>query len=641
MAAALFRRGTGLSCMHRELCRVVWRPQTALFTSKPPEKEQPPPRRTHIKTAVKQPAVDVAKLLEQLETTMESSPMEHTLSHPMEHTLPHPVEHTLPHPVEHTLPHPVEYTLSHPVEHTLPHPVEHTLPHPVEYTLSHPVEHTLSQPIEHTVSHPVEHTLSHPVEHTLPNFTAGTLETTDAAAVEGPVEPPIDAAAQKVETKSTNSGPVNLSHAAPLTLRTEPAKVSAEEPVKAAVEEEGNRSEEMALSSVTFHVDRVMVASFEDDELLQTISVLDEQAEEQARELLVRTEIGAESSSEDELAGEGEDERQSLTEVLSKWDSLSEDLQELEGESVKLLFNAPPGTATGAEAAALESVTLEEVGGLEAERESGERPRGVSEAVSREAVTSAEVEKESPGETTDLLEEVAEIVAGEQKTEVEAPPEETPEGTPEAPLLAEGLQTDALVGELLFSRHAPVTAVTGDQIGRGTVRANTSDATDAAGSVDVDAAPEVTDDVKEVLEDEEEEEEEEEEGAQAGTSGNEDGQERREDLDPVQRLFLEKIKEYNNMRRLNGGPLEAEPDYDRYVSEETAKLRRLHGGGDLSSFPQFTFTGCAGSGPAVTSLDLGVRSDCLRRIPARACDILSFSVPEAARDPPLAVPVSS
>lgn len=43
--------------------------------------------------------------------------------------------------------------------------------------------------------------------------------------------------------------------------------------------------------------------------------------------------------------------------------------------------------------------------------------------------------------------------------------------------------------------------------------------------------------------------------------------------------------------RLNGGLLEAEPDYVKYLSEETAKLQRLYGGGDLSSFPEFTFTG--------------------------------------------------
>lgn len=37
--------------------------------------------------------------------------------------------------------------------------------------------------------------------------------------------------------------------------------------------------------------------------------------------------------------------------------------------------------------------------------------------------------------------------------------------------------------------------------------------------------------------------------------------------------------------------MEAEPDYKKHLSQETAKLQRLYGGGDLSSFPEFTFTG--------------------------------------------------
>lgn len=37
--------------------------------------------------------------------------------------------------------------------------------------------------------------------------------------------------------------------------------------------------------------------------------------------------------------------------------------------------------------------------------------------------------------------------------------------------------------------------------------------------------------------------------------------------------------------------MEAEPDYEKHLSQETAKLQRLYGGGDLSSFPEFTFTG--------------------------------------------------
>ncbi|KAK5854349.1 hypothetical protein PBY51_015426 [Eleginops maclovinus] len=64
MAAVLFRRGTGLCCIHRELCRVVWRSQTALYSFKPSQGYQP--RRTHIKKAKHQPAVDVSKLLEQI-----------------------------------------------------------------------------------------------------------------------------------------------------------------------------------------------------------------------------------------------------------------------------------------------------------------------------------------------------------------------------------------------------------------------------------------------------------------------------------------------------------------------------------------------------------------------------------------------
>ncbi|XP_053189662.1 ATP synthase-coupling factor 6, mitochondrial [Scomber japonicus] len=62
------------------------------------------------------------------------------------------------------------------------------------------------------------------------------------------------------------------------------------------------------------------------------------------------------------------------------------------------------------------------------------------------------------------------------------------------------------------------------------------------------------------------------------------------DLDPVQRLFLEKIREYDNMSRLSGEPVEMDPDYEKSLSEETAKLQRLYGGGDLNSFPEFTFT---------------------------------------------------
>uniref|UniRef100_A0A669BJ74 ATP synthase peripheral stalk subunit F6, mitochondrial n=1 Tax=Oreochromis niloticus TaxID=8128 RepID=A0A669BJ74_ORENI len=75
-----------------------------------------------------------------------------------------------------------------------------------------------------------------------------------------------------------------------------------------------------------------------------------------------------------------------------------------------------------------------------------------------------------------------------------------------------------------------------------------------------------------------------------GATGDKEDTGTHTDLDPVQRLFLEKIREYTNLHRLNAGFLEAEPDYQKNLSEETAKLQRVYGGGDLSSFPQFTFT---------------------------------------------------
>uniref|UniRef100_A0A8C2KLB3 ATP synthase peripheral stalk subunit F6, mitochondrial n=1 Tax=Cyprinus carpio TaxID=7962 RepID=A0A8C2KLB3_CYPCA len=63
------------------------------------------------------------------------------------------------------------------------------------------------------------------------------------------------------------------------------------------------------------------------------------------------------------------------------------------------------------------------------------------------------------------------------------------------------------------------------------------------------------------------------------------------DLDPVQKLFLDKIREYNTKSKAAGGVVEAGPAYQKNLTEEMTKLQRLYGGGDLSSFPQFRFPG--------------------------------------------------
>ncbi|XP_075960296.1 uncharacterized protein LOC142964060 isoform X2 [Anarhichas minor] len=902
MAAALFRRGTGLCCIHRELCRLVWRPQTALFSSKPSDRKQP--RRTHIKKAKPQPAVDVAKLLGELfpqrrpstappaagngnsqlqkelvldfdisffvpanmktqptkpptassmnvsasnvpplskmepaassvkqvdahslptvtvPTTSGSSPTgaisaslasgaaaieSQTIETNVE-TAPEPVElktatqlplsnhvvekiaETSSCPaapveplIETTIESPVEQILSHPVEPTVEAPAEevqtesrdvsysakvepliettiepavetsHCTEGPLETraaVVEGPVESTIDVTVDvasrkvetkstdsggvdishtTTVEPLIETTIESPAETS--HFTEGTLETR-AAVVEGPVESTIDVtvdvAAHKVETKSTDSGPVYLSHAAevepliettvepaveasaspvsaieteaadnlshsaliqnaeesaPSTLKNESTIEPTVESVNVAAEEGVNGSEEMTVESVTLHVDKLLVASLNTDELLQTTSILDEKV----RELSVQTEIVAETENS------REDESETLTEVLSKWDSMSEDLHELEGESntlvKELLCRVPPktpgsvGTSSAVDPAVgeqmeekaamtLESITLAEVKaaveGLEAEvlletrnaleeeadvlakeekmevrtttdeeavfeetseaefvtldsiseatdaieaeaavvmeamlgSERGPSPprddvRGaekeseveqlgdVLEAMSLESVTLAEVEaslrtleSESLSETTSYLEKEAGFVGREKKTEVEdvVPSEEATEASSlaAAEALSEDLEVDALMEELLFSIPAPVTS-------REAVTADTLDAV-SSGSVDVEtaAADDLHASLEEVLLEEEEEDE--------------DGKGKHADLDPVQRLFLEKIKEYNNMRRLNGGLLEAEPDYEKYLSEETTKLQRLYGGGDLSSFPQFTFT---------------------------------------------------
>ncbi|XP_076838987.1 ATP synthase peripheral stalk subunit F6, mitochondrial [Brachyhypopomus gauderio] len=64
---------------------------------------------------------------------------------------------------------------------------------------------------------------------------------------------------------------------------------------------------------------------------------------------------------------------------------------------------------------------------------------------------------------------------------------------------------------------------------------------------------------------------------------------RAKDLDPVQKLFLDKIREYNTKSKSTGGVVDAGPSYQKNMTEEIAKLQRLYGGGDLTKFPDFKF----------------------------------------------------
>ncbi|XP_055062246.1 ATP synthase-coupling factor 6, mitochondrial [Misgurnus anguillicaudatus] len=61
------------------------------------------------------------------------------------------------------------------------------------------------------------------------------------------------------------------------------------------------------------------------------------------------------------------------------------------------------------------------------------------------------------------------------------------------------------------------------------------------------------------------------------------------DLDPVQKLFVDKIREYNSKSKTSGGVVDAGPAYQKNLTDEINKLQRLYGGGDLTKFPDFQF----------------------------------------------------
>ncbi|XP_058479322.1 ATP synthase-coupling factor 6, mitochondrial [Solea solea] len=64
---------------------------------------------------------------------------------------------------------------------------------------------------------------------------------------------------------------------------------------------------------------------------------------------------------------------------------------------------------------------------------------------------------------------------------------------------------------------------------------------------------------------------------------------RAKELDPVQKLFLDKIRDYNTKSKASGGIVEGGASYQKNVSEEVTKLQRLYGGGDMDKFPDFKF----------------------------------------------------
>ena len=73
--------------------------------------------------------------------------------------------------------------------------------------------------------------------------------------------------------------------------------------------------------------------------------------------------------------------------------------------------------------------------------------------------------------------------------------------------------------------------------------------------------------------------------------------------DPIQQLFVEKVREYATKKKSSGGKLvDATPQTEADLAAELDKVAKQYGGGkgvDMTKFPEFTWTE-----PAVEDVDL-------------------------------------
>lgn len=61
------------------------------------------------------------------------------------------------------------------------------------------------------------------------------------------------------------------------------------------------------------------------------------------------------------------------------------------------------------------------------------------------------------------------------------------------------------------------------------------------------------------------------------------------ELDPIQKLFVDKIREYKSKRQTSGGPVDTGPEYQQDMERELFKLKQMYGKADMNTFPSFTF----------------------------------------------------
>ncbi|XP_041646301.1 altered inheritance of mitochondria protein 21-like isoform X2 [Cheilinus undulatus] len=370
-----------------------------------------------------------------------------------------------------------------------------------------------------------------------------------------------------------------------------------------STKEKEAEAESMTLESVTLASVKAEVRDLETEILLEARNELEKEAEVLAKEGKM------------EVTTKGEDDEDSAFDSLTEaeilsFDSLAEVTDAIEAETsviLEAMFGSEQGPRQPADTQLVNPKLEQQVEPISQEEKKGpkEQEVGIIEAMTLESVTLAEVEaslgtleSEFLSETSNYLEKEAEVLAGEEKMEMETKDMKASEETTEALNFEslslsedEALQVDTLMEDLLFSVPGPMKDVTEGPTHQEAERENKSDAMVATGSVNIDTVTVMEDDFSASPSDLLEKEEiAEEVRAQTEALETVDGAGTHTDLDPVQRLFLEKIREYSNKHRLSGGPLEAESGYEKNLSEETAKLQRQFGGGDLNSFPEFTFT---------------------------------------------------
>ncbi|XP_041587230.1 ATP synthase-coupling factor 6, mitochondrial-like [Vulpes lagopus] len=61
------------------------------------------------------------------------------------------------------------------------------------------------------------------------------------------------------------------------------------------------------------------------------------------------------------------------------------------------------------------------------------------------------------------------------------------------------------------------------------------------------------------------------------------------ELDPVQKLFVDKIREDRTKRQTSGGPVDTGPEYQQDLEKELFKRKQIYGKADMNTFSDFKF----------------------------------------------------